>query len=125
LPPDHDATRAERRVDVEPFDFYDLVNEFFGHRATQVGFDDTAKVFTCILYETFPFTCGLDGNHGEFGASVEVSPKRVNTQFFGEALSLNSDPQSIRASLERVDEWCRLHLPEKFLERYDAAIAGK
>ena len=42
-------------------------------------------------------------------------------KFFGVHLSPNSDDASIKANLDIVDEWCRLQLPDKFLERYDAS----
>jgi hypothetical protein len=75
-------------------EFFDLVEGFFGGRATAKGFDTASAEFTATLFTTF----------------------------FGRGVSLNSDKESILTSLQIVDEWCRLHLPEKFLERYDAAI---
>jgi hypothetical protein len=105
-------------------DFYDLVADFFGPRATQLAYVEPPIVVTCTLYESFRFTCGLDGEHGEFGAGVLFAPDHYFTTFFGEDLSLNSDRESILASLRLVDEWCRLRLPDKFLERYDAALAS-
>lgn len=49
----------------------------------------------------------------------------IDPTFFGEDLSLNSDRESILANLRMIDEWCRLRLPDKFLERYEAALAAK
>ena len=38
--------------------------------------------------------------------------------------SLNSDEESIKQSLHIVDDYCRLRLPDKFLEAYDKAYKG-
>jgi len=105
--------------------FHTLVKGFFGRRATGRTYDPVSTVFTCVLYETFPFKCGLDGEHGSFSAGIESVSGRYLTTFFGEWLSFDSDSESIAKSLAIVDEWCRLHLSDKFLERYEAGIAAK
>jgi len=104
-------------------EFLDLVDGIFGAKATQIGYARARMVYTCTLYETFRFKCGLDGEHGEFGAGIEWAPDNYLTTFLGQRLSLNRDRQSVLESLRVVDEWCRLHLPDKFLERYEAALA--
>jgi hypothetical protein len=102
-------------------EFYDLVSSYFGPRVTQEGYAEATRVYTGTLYETFRVRCGLDGDHGEFGAGIECADASLTT-FLNRRLSLNSDAESILASLQVVDEWCRLHLPDKFLERYEAAL---
>ncbi|MFW8745140.1 hypothetical protein [Mesorhizobium japonicum] len=101
-------------------EFFDLIEEFFGPRAEAT--DSSGAEFTGILYETFAVRCALGGDHGEFGASIETaSGARLNT-FFGQRLSLNDDRDSILSSLKTIDEWCRLHLPDEFLDRYETAL---
>ncbi|MFW8745141.1 hypothetical protein [Mesorhizobium japonicum] len=85
--------------------------------------DVARRTYWCTLYESFRFTCGLDESHGRFTGGIRLGPEEYLTTFLGRQLSLNDDRGSIVANLEMVDEWCRLHLPDKFLERYDAAIA--
>jgi len=104
-------------------EFHDLVDGFFGPKATQTSYARARMVYTCTLYETFRFTCGLDGEHGEFSAGIEWAPEKYLTTFLGQHLSLNRDRESVLESLRLVDEWCRLHLPDKFLERYEEALA--
>ncbi len=103
-------------------EFFDLVDDYFGPRAINKGFAQSTTEFTATLYETFRLTCSLGGEHGEFGAGIETASGRYLGTFFNERLSLNSDPESILKSLGIIDEWCRLHLPDKFLERYEAAL---
>lgn len=38
-------------------------------------------MYTCTLYETFRFTCGLDGEHGAFSAGIEWAPEKYLTTF--------------------------------------------
>jgi hypothetical protein len=52
-----------------------------------------------------------------------VSPDEFLAIFFDRFLSLNTDRDSVISSLQIVDDWCRLHPPDKFLERYESAIA--
>ncbi len=105
-------------------EFYDLVIGYFGRRAIQKAYVDETRVFTCTLYETFRLRCGLDGEHGTFGAGIESAGGSYLTTFFGEHASFNSDSESIIKSLTLIDEWCRLHLTDKFLERYEARLAA-
>jgi len=107
---------------METAEFFDLVEDFFGARATAKGFDKADAEFTATLYETFRVTCGLGGEHGEFGAGIVSGSGALLTTFFGAGLSLNSDRESILASLQIVDDWCRLHLPDVFLTRYEKAL---
>jgi hypothetical protein len=106
---------------MESHEFYELVSDFLGPKASQVGYDRAGREYTCTLYESFAFMCGLVGDHGEFGAGIESPSGGYFTNFLGRRLSLNSDRESILESLRIVDEWCRLRLPDKFLERYEAA----
>ncbi len=110
---------------MESNDFNILVKRFFGQRATQRTYARETKVFTAILYETFPLRCGLDGEHGTFTAGIETAGGSYLTTFFGKHASFNSDAESIIKSLTLIDEWCRLHLPDKFLARYEAAFADR
>jgi len=110
---------------METAEFFDLVEDFFGDRATMKGFNRSHAEFTATLYETFRVTCGLGGDHGEFGASVDAAAGAALSTFFGRNLSLNSDRESILESLRILDDWCRLHLTDAFLKRYEAGLGGE
>jgi hypothetical protein len=103
-------------------EFYDLVSGFFGPRVTQEGYVEATSIYTCTLYESFGFKCGLDGEHGTFTGGIESGPDQYLTHFLGRRFSFNTDRESILENLRMVDEWCRLRLPDKFLERYEAAL---
>jgi hypothetical protein len=75
------------------------------------------------MYDAFGFKCGLDNRYGSFGIILPVEAGAAVRTFLGRDISMNSDPQSIRDSLELVDEYCRLSLPDKYLTRYDQTNA--
>jgi hypothetical protein len=51
---------------MESAEFRDLVGDFFGRRATQTSFSPSTLNWSGTLYETFPFRCGLNGEHNTF-----------------------------------------------------------
>lgn len=82
------------------------------------GIDSAKKEVTCILYDSFWLICSLDDQYGRFGAGLEIGEKGVITDFLGKRCSLNSDEKSIRESLKIIDDYCRLRLPDKYLDAY-------
>lgn len=97
---------------------YKLVRDFYGYKCRMMGMDSGKKEVRCILYESFWLTCNLDDRYGMFGAGLEVGKQGVITDFLGKRCSLNSDELSIKESLQIIDDYCRLRLPDKFLEEY-------
>ena len=96
-----------------------IISDTFGGRATVISTERAVGVVSCVLYDTFVFTCGLNGEHGTFTGGIEYAKGRYITRFLGKHLSFNTDRESIVRSLEIVDEYCRLRLPEKFLVTFD------
>ena len=76
------------------------------------------KEVACILYDSFWLKCNLDDQYGRFGAGLEIGTEGVITEFLGKRCSLNSDVRSIKKSLQIIDDYCRLRLPDKFLDAY-------
>ena len=97
---------------------YDLIEDFFGYKCHMRGMDSEKKEVSCILYDSFWLKCSLDDQYGRFGAGLEIGKEGVITDFLGKHCSLNSDERSIRESLKQVDDYCRLRLPDKFLDAY-------
>lgn len=99
-----------------------LVYGYFGRKASTRVVDSVKQTVSCVLYESFEFECVLDNEYGTFGAAVLAGANLSTIKFLGQKASLNPDPDSIRASLELVERWCRLRLPDKFLEEYDRRV---
>ena len=99
-------------------ELYDLVKEFFGYKAKMRFINYETKEVACILYDSFWLKCDLDDQYGRFGAGLEMGKEGVITEFLRKRCSLNSDVQSIKKSLQIIDDYCRLRLPDKFLDAY-------
>lgn len=103
---------------------YDLVKDFFGYKANMRYKDPKKRQVACILYDSFWFVCSLDDQYNRFGAGIGLGTiEGILTDFLGKRCSLNSDEKSIRKSLQIIDDYCRLRLPDKFLKAYDSAYA--
>ncbi|MDJ0338443.1 hypothetical protein [Cryobacterium sp. PH31-O1] len=105
---------------MNPEEFFALVGEFFGAKASQVTVDSAGPVTTCVLYDSFVFMCGLNGEHGTFTGGIEYDTNKYLTVFLNERFSFNTDRESVLRNLQIVDRYCRLRLPDKFLAVYDA-----
>ncbi len=99
-------------------ELYDLVEGFFGYKAKMRYINSATKEVACILYDSFWLKCDLDDQYGRFGAGLEIGKEGIITEFLGKRCSLNSDVESIKKSLQIIDEYCRLRLPDKFLDVY-------
>lgn len=99
-------------------ELYDLVEDFFGYKANMRYLNTTTNEVACILYDSFWLKCSLDDQHGRFGAGLEIGKEGVITDFLGKRCSLNSDVESIKKSLQIIDDYCKLRLPDKFLDAY-------
>lgn len=99
-------------------ELYDLVEDFFGYKAKMKYLNSTTKEVACILYDSFWLKCDLNDQYGRFEAGLEIGQEGMITEFLGKRCSLNSDVKSIKKNLQIIDDYCRLRLPDKFLEEY-------
>lgn len=106
---------------------YDLVECYFGYKADMLYLDPEKKEVACMLYNSFLFKCNLNDQYGRFGGGIVLGNQEATiTEFLGKRCSLDSDEKSIMESLQIVDDYCRLRLPDKFLqEYYKAYIASQ
>ena len=97
---------------------YSLVKNFFGYKCNMIGINSESTQVTCFLYDSFVLRCELESQHKMFGAGLEIANGIVLTDFLGKRCSLNNDEASIKESLQIIDDYCRLRLPDKFLDEY-------
>ena len=102
-------------------ELYRLVVDFYGVKATSKAFNSITKEVTCVLYETSPCSFNVKDRSGAMLAAVILPNGKAQTRFFGKTASFETDPDSMRANLDMVDEWCRTQLTDKFLARFSAA----
>jgi len=103
-------------------ELYRLIETFFSYKARMLYLNSDKKEVVCMLYNAFLLKCGLDERYNSFGAGLIFGTQEATiTEFLGERCSLNSDEQSIKESLSLIDKYCRLRLPDKFLDAYEKA----
>lgn len=101
-------------------ELYLLVESFFNYRCRDVQLNSEKKEITCILYDSFLFKCSVGDRYETFGAGLHIGQGILIT-LLGKRSSLNNDRESIRKSLQIFDDYCKLRLPDKFLDAYDKA----
>ena len=101
-------------------EFTDLIENYFGYKAHNIVIDEDNKVVECILYKSFALSFSIGERYGVFGASLSLGNQSHSlVDVLGEHVSLNSDKDSILKNLIIIDNYCRLRLPDKFLDAYD------
>ena len=110
---------------MESMEFYSLFLRYWGNKASMVSFSRETKTVRCVLYDSFPMMCGLNGNYGTFEGGILMSDKKVVWSYFGEELSINKDKQSILNNFQIIENYCRLRLPDKYLAKYDRSVRNK
>ena len=105
-------------------ELYQIIFEFFGYKCKMQNFD-AEKIEICfILYDTFLFKCNLKGNGCRFNCRLIIGDDTASlAEFLGKHCLPDCDLKSIKSSLAMVDEYCRMRLPDKFLEAYYKAYA--
>lgn len=104
---------------------YVFLEDFFEYKAVIIGQWDSKQEIDLILYDSFSITCGLD-EHGSFGARINLPNNLSTTYFLGFVCSLvENNVQSIQEALQKIDEYCRFRLPDKFLNEYDRVYKEK
>ena len=99
-------------------ELYNFVEEFFGYKARMRYVNSKSKEVGCILYDAFFVKCGIDDRYGRFWAGLEICNEVTLTSFLGRTCSLYSDEESVKKSLQIIDDYCRLRLPDKYLDEY-------
>ena len=102
-------------------ELYILIEEYYGYKVDMISIDSEKKEVAAILYDSFLLKCSLDDRYGRFGAGIVVGKEGVIRKFLGKECSMNSDEESIKNSLKIIDDYCRMRLPDKYLEAYHKA----
>ncbi|HEY5319629.1 MAG TPA: hypothetical protein VIJ76_02020 [Galbitalea sp.] len=103
-----------------------IVDEFCLHRGRVLTSSpsDSVQLMEGVLYEAFVFRVHLTQD-GRVELALHVGPAVLADTLFGESLATPADRDAVLASLARIDEYCRLQLPDKFLEAYARAAEAQ
>lgn len=97
-----------------------LIESHLGTRASLLSVNREDREIRFVLYETFVFETALEPRTDIFGLGLVLPGNIVTRRLLGTEFSLNNDSDSIRGSLDHADRYCRLAMPQKLLESYDA-----
>ena len=100
------------------YELYDLIEDYYGYKIHMRSLNSDTKEVVGILYDAFILKCDINDRYGRFGAGIDIGNEGTISVFLGKHCSLNSDEKSIKDSLKLIDEYCRLRLPDKFLDAY-------
>ncbi|MGX5694882.1 hypothetical protein ACWKWP_01680 [Agromyces soli] len=106
---------------METAEFFDLFEDYWGQRASNTEYASQARTVSCILYDAFPFRCGLNGEHNTFQAGFPIGGGAFITRVLGQDFSLNTDAESILQSFGIADAYCRIRLGAEYLEAFEIA----
>lgn len=102
-------------------DVYYLAIDYYNHKISSPTVNSKEGSFEFVLYESFVFGMSIDERYGVFGAALSLSNKHISLKLLGEEIAINNDRNEILKSFKKIDTYCRLRLPDKFLEAYDKA----
>lgn len=105
----------------------EVAKKFFRHkiRYTMKRTVDFEQHLYGLLYDILVLELSIGSQYGEFGASISIGSELYAAGLLGNKISLNNDEKSIRESLQVIDDYCRLLLPDKYLDAYDKAYKKK
>lgn len=95
-----------------------LIVSELGYKVKIAYVDSTKREVAFIMYDSFLFKCQLDERYNTFGCGLLLSDGTISRNFLGKEISLNSDECSMKESLQVIDDYCKLRLPDKFLNAY-------
>lgn len=102
-------------------DIYSLVLSYFEKKITNPMLNSKKEEMSFILYDSFTFKLSVEKRYGIFEAGLVLHSTHVLLELLGEPLAINNDKNSIIQTLVKIDKYCRLRLPDKFLDAYDQA----
>ena len=101
------------------FQLSKLIRVFYGYKGLVLRTWDDEQKIDFILYDSFSLSCGFN-EHGSFDAWINFPNELHTTQFVGYNCGLiENNEKDILIALQKIDDYCRLRLPDKFLEMYD------
>lgn len=101
-------------------EFCDFIKSYFSYKLTFYCLNYDSKTIECILYDSFYFELSIGDRYGVFGVAIGMGNTMHSlTKVMGQPITLDSDKEAIRSNLDKIDSYCRLRLPDKFLSEFD------
>lgn len=95
--------------------FQQLVRGYYGYKINILY--EYELTVEGLLYNFFRLTYSINDD-GTFQATLEIGHEGALERFLGKTCSTGSDVESIKESLQIIDDYCRMRLPDKFLDKH-------
>lgn len=106
-------------------ELYLLVEKFYGYKIKMLYMNSGESTVGGLLYDSFFLECRIDIQNDNFIAGICLGkPEHVIRNFWGNNTLSACNEESIMKKLSIIDHYCRLRLPDKFLEEYALVYAG-
>lgn len=102
-------------------DIYNLSLEYFKYKLVDRRIDVEKSTLEIILYDSITFSLSIGERYETFHAVLLLNENKFLFNLLGEPLATSNDSTSIINTFKRMDEYCRLRLPDKFLEAFEKA----
>lgn len=108
---------------VEFEELLELIKNYFKQKKNGkvISIRSVGNSINCLFYNSFIFKCEIEEPRNNFAAALFIEGIAI-VEFFGEKISLNNTEEDILKSLELVDKYCQLRLPDKYLQEYFKGI---
>ena len=78
-----------------------------------------------FIYDSFAFEFGVGEKFQEFGGYMVCGDDGKIHKFLGKSLIPIKNIEDVRYNIKIIDDYCRLRLPDKFLQAYDEEYKDK
>ena len=100
-------------------ELYCFIEEYLGYKVWVRSYNSATYEVEGILYESFFVVWHIDKNLNEFRAELRYGDSdHVITEFLGKKCVGKLEHKSIQKGLDIIDNYCRLRLPDKFLDAH-------
>ena len=121
-----EATDMENKI-TDLNEICSMINHFWGYKVNLVIPYPKQKKVVARLYDAFEFKFDFINERYEdlFHASLLCPDNAIIDRLLGVNTWKSPTKENIISILEAVDRYCRLRLPDKYLEAFDEAYANK
>ena len=97
-----------------------LVESYYKLKLTFHIINYDTNTIECILYNSFYLEFSIAKESGDYSFAIAVGNQMYRpSKVIGQDIILDGDLESIITSMDIIDKYCRLRLPDKFLEEFD------
>ena len=96
-----------------------FVKDFYGYKIDLYSVSYEKNEVGGLLYESFWLKCSCNNEENKFEAGLCYGHfKYMITKLLGNVCTSTIDKEKMEEILKNIDDYCRLRLPDKFLEEH-------